>query len=250
MASVRSITARRNGPTQVQYQQVPTQQPQPQTRVRTAQFGGIQQQQQQQITPQPQDGGVITYKDAINHLSYRFTKLEQRVIILERTGVSSSSDSANSALSSGIDETAINDILERIDAIEDWINANNFGQQLQQIQQEFNKQTKLQNDRILKLENELKKKTVAPRIPLQQPPQQPQQSFIQENPINQKQQQSFIQESPINQYQQQQSLPQPRRFGGNRNQPRTTIMELPIDNNGNEEIESNINDEDTSNQID
>jgi len=216
MSSTRNITARRNNQYQQQTQPLI---PQQQSRIRTSQFGGQQQQpiqqQQQQGIQNPQDGGKMTVQNAINHTSFRLLKLEHRVGLLERNGVSSSVNELSS-IGGSIDDTVINDIIERLDNIEDWINVNN-NDNIQQSQMEIMKQLKMQNDKIIKLENELKKK---PKIP--QPIPQP---IIQQQPQMMQQQQHLME--------QQQGQIMPRRFNGNRNQPKPvqSIMELTTDNN-------------------
>jgi hypothetical protein len=205
----------------------PPQQPQPNYAQKSMRYP-----EQQPPPAQPQDGGIMTVEKAISLTTYRLTRLEQKVSLLEVNGLNSSSSSSNSSnslidTSSQIDETVINDILERINGIEEWIDNNNnvqaIGQQLQQLQNEFAKHIKLQNDKILKLETELKKK------PAQQPPaftqQRPQAQFQQQQ--QQQAQEIMSEQPPPRQYQQQpqeiQSEPAPikprnsARFGINKN---------------------------------
>ena len=212
MSNQRAAMQRRNGNqfNQPQYAPAP-----PIQKVRTAQFSQPVPQVQQRGQPQeqlqaPQPGVIMTVNEAITRITKRLVYVENKVADFENGGLSSSA-SANST-SILADDTAINDILERINEIEDWINSNNFegyAKQLQLIQSEFNKQTRLQNDRILKLETEMKKKQQLAH-PL--PP-----------PIEQHQEVSASATT---------TAPRPRRFGGNKNIIQTynpTVLDLNID---------------------
>jgi hypothetical protein len=210
MSNQRAAMQRRNGPNQFNQPQYAP----PAQKVRPAQFNqqppqrniGFQPEQQQ-----PQPGVVMTVNEAITRITKRLVHVENKVVELESSGTGSTVGLSSNISSELADDTAINDILERINAIEDWIDSNNFegfAKQLQLIQADFIKQTKIQNDKILKLETEMKKKIQQPILSLQQP--------------------SDIQTPEVD------NRPKPRRFGGNKNviQPQynPNVLDLNIEN--------------------
>jgi hypothetical protein len=212
MSNQRAAMQRRNGNqfSQPQYAPAP-----PIQKVRTAQFSQPVPQVQQRGQPQeqlqaPQPGVIMTVNEAITRITKRLVHVEDKLADIENSGLSSSSSASANSTSVLADDTAINDILERINAIEDWIDSNNFEgytKQLQSIQSEFNKHTRLQNDRILKLETEIKKKQQLAHPP---PP------LIEQH-------QEVLASTTV---------PRPRRFGGNKNVIPTynpTVLDLNID---------------------